>query len=123
MLWNGPAYSAASNLLFVNSVDWCTVVKLDSKPPKFEAGKPFVGSSNGFGTMDPMKKGWVTAVDADTGDVRWKFQSTTPMLAGLAATASGLLVTADLNGDLLVFDAATGNVLQRIPTKQPPPEA
>ncbi len=117
--WNGPAYSAVSNLLFVNSVDWCTLIKLDPKPPRFEPGKSFVGSSNGFGTNDQKKQGWVTAVDADTGAVRWKFQSATPMVAGLAATASGLLVTADLNGDVLAFDAATGNLHRRIETKQP----
>ena len=117
--WNGPAYSAATNLLYVNSVDWCSLVKLDPKPVKFEPGKPFVGSTNGFGTMDEKKQGWVTAIDADTGAVRWKYQSATPMVAGLAATGSGLLVTADLNGDLLVFDAGSGNVLHRMATKQP----
>jgi PQQ-dependent dehydrogenase (methanol/ethanol family) len=119
VVWNGPAYSTATNLLYVNSIDWCSLVKLDPKPVKFEPGKPFVGSTNGFGTMDEKKQGWVTAVDADTGAVRWKYQSATPMVAGLAATSSGLLVTADLNGDLLVFDANSGNVLHRMATKQP----
>jgi outer membrane protein assembly factor BamB len=41
------------------------------------------------------------------------------MVAGLVATASGLLVTADLNGDLLAFDATTGTLLHRMATKQP----
>ncbi|HEY7335847.1 MAG TPA: PQQ-binding-like beta-propeller repeat protein [Bryobacteraceae bacterium] len=117
--WNGPAYSPVTNLLYVNSVDWCAEVKLDTKPPKFEAGKPFVGSANGFGTMDEKQQGWLTAVDADTGSVRWKFQSATPMVAGVLVTASGLAVTGDLKGDLLAFDAATGNQLHRIETHQP----
>jgi len=117
--WNGPAFSASSNLVYVNSVDWCSTVKLDTKPPKFEAGKPFTGSTNGFGTMDSMKKGWVTAVDADTGAVRWKFESATPMVGAIVATASGLVLTGDLNGDLLAFDASSGNLLHRIATHQP----
>jgi alcohol dehydrogenase (cytochrome c) len=118
--WNGPAYSADSNLVYVNSVDWCTTIKLDPKPPKFEAGKPFVGSANGFGTMDPSgKKGWVTAVDADSGAMRWRYQAATPMVAGIVVTASGLMMTADLNGDFLAFDAATGNLLHKMGTGQP----
>jgi alcohol dehydrogenase (cytochrome c) len=118
--WNGPAYSASSNLVYVNSVDWCAIVKLDPNPPKFEPGKPFIGSANGFGTMDASpKKGWLTAVDADTGAVRWRYQSGTPMVAGIVATAAGLVMTADLYGNLLAFDAATGNLLYKMETGQP----
>jgi alcohol dehydrogenase (cytochrome c) len=118
--WNGPAYSSDANLVFVNSTDWCTTIKMDPKPVKFEAGKPFVGSANGFGTMDDSpKRGWVTAVDADSGAVRWKFQAATPMVAGLFATASGLVMTADLNGDVFAFDAATGNVVHKMGIGQP----
>jgi alcohol dehydrogenase (cytochrome c) len=117
--WNGPAYSSNSNLVYVNSTDWCATVKLDPKPPKFEPGKPFIGSANGFGTMDEARKGWLTAVDADTGTMRWHYQAATPLVAGIVATASGLVLTADLNGDFLAFDAATGNVLHKIATGQP----
>ncbi len=119
-LWNGPAYSPAANLVYVNSVDWCATVKLDPQP-KFEPGKSFVGSSNGYGFMDPLdtRNGWVTAVDADSGLVRWRYRSTTPMLAAILATASGLVITADLNGDLLAFEAGTGKLLHRIVTHQP----
>jgi alcohol dehydrogenase (cytochrome c) len=61
----------------------------------------------------------VTAVDADTGVMRWRYQSATPMVAGIVATASGLVLTADLNGDFLAFDASTGNVLHKMGTGQP----
>ena len=40
------------------------------------------------------------------------------MLAGLVATASGLLFTADLDGNFLGFDAATGKVLNKIATQR-----
>ena len=116
--WNGPAYSPATNLLYVNSVDWCSTLRLDSKMPEYEPGKVFLGSANAFGDKDSRKLGWVTAVDADTGDVRWRYQAPTPMLAGIVATASGLVLTADLNGDFLAFEAATGKLLHRIATRQ-----
>jgi alcohol dehydrogenase (cytochrome c) len=117
--WNGPAFSAATNLVYTNSVDWCGTLKLDSKLPEFEDGKQFLGSANAFGEKETRKVGWVTAVDADTGAVRWRYEATTPMVAGIAVTGGGLMLTADLNGDLLAFDAATGKLLHKIATQQP----
>jgi alcohol dehydrogenase (cytochrome c) len=116
--WNGPAYSAATNLVYVNSMDWCSTLKLSPDAPEFEAGKTFLGSSNGFGQHDPKKAGWVTAVDADTGAVRWRHQATAPMISGIVATASGLLITVDLDGNFLAFDAATGKLLRQFSTGQ-----
>lgn len=119
-LWNGPAYSPRENLVYVNSVDWCATVKLDPQP-QFQPGKSFVGSSNGYGLMDPLdsRNGWVTAIDADSGEIRWRYRTTTPMLAAILATASGLVVTADLDGDLLALDAGSGKLLHRMATHQP----
>ena len=119
-LWNGPAYSPSENLVYVNSVDWCATVKLDPQP-KFEPGKSFMGSSNGYGLMDPLdtRNGWVTAVDADSGVIRWRYRTTTPMLAAILATASALVMTADLDGNLFAFEARTGKLLHSIPTHQP----
>jgi alcohol dehydrogenase (cytochrome c) len=117
--WNGPAFSPATNLVYTNAVDWCSTVKIDTKPPVFEAGKQFLGTTNGFGVYDSRKAGWVTAVDADSGVVRWRQEIAAPVVAGIAVTASGLVMTGDLNGDFVAFDAATGKVLHRIQTQQP----
>jgi alcohol dehydrogenase (cytochrome c) len=119
VLWNGPGYSPQTNLVYVNSVDWCTTLRMDTKLPVFEPDKSFLGSANGFGVKDTRKVGWLVAVDADSGGVRWRFASATPMVAGVTPTASGLVLTADLGGDLLVFDAADGRVLRRIALGQP----
>jgi alcohol dehydrogenase (cytochrome c) len=116
--WNGPAFSAPANLVYVNSVDWCSTIKLDPKLPEFEGGKQFLGTLNGFGDKDAKKAGWLTAVDADTGAIRWRYASPAPMISGIVPTAAGLLFTVDLNGDFLAFDAATGKMLHRIATKQ-----
>jgi len=116
--WNGPAFSAATNLVYVNSMDLCSTLKLDAAVPEFEEGKTFLGSANGFGVHDPRKAGWVTAVDADTGAVRWRYQAAAPMISGIVVTASGLLVTVDLDGNLLAFDASSGKLLHQIATGQ-----
>lgn len=115
--WNGPAYDRRLGLLFANAIDWCTSVKL--KPlaeMKGEHGKPWSGMDHpqmAFGIQDPVEswKGWVTALDADTGVVKWKVQTPKPMVAGITATAGGVVFTGDLDGQVIAYDAASGKVL------------
>jgi alcohol dehydrogenase (cytochrome c) len=117
--WNGPAFNSTLNLVFVNATDWCTSVKVASAATAVgKPGAPWSGSGdpqNLFGRNDPPEKwgGWLTAVDADSGDVRWKYKSPTPLVAGVTSTAGGLVFTGDLNGDVLALDAQKGGVLWR----------
>ncbi len=115
--WNGIAFNPKNDLVFANTIDWCSIVNLGPKsPPPGDLGKPYTGEADEagpFGRQDPPNtaKGWVTAVNADDGAVKWKYQSPTPMIAAIATTASGLLFTGDLNGDFLAFNAADGKQL------------
>ena len=72
----------------------------------------------GTWTPDPLgqARGWVTAIDASTGAIRWRYESRRPMLAGVTATSSDLLFTGELDGDFLVLDARDGTVLYRFNT-------
>jgi alcohol dehydrogenase (cytochrome c) len=123
--WNGPAFHPSLNLLYVNAIDWCTAVKIATPATAIgKAGAAWPGSGDPehpFGRNDPPEKwaGWLTAVDADSGRVRWKYKSPTPMLAGVTATAGGLVFTGDLNGDVLAFDAETGSIVWRDATAAP----
>lgn len=112
--WYGPSYSPAVNALFVPAIDWATTIKLGGPEElKKVPGKPFVGSSNGFGDQDPLSQrfGHVTAVDADSGKVLWKYDTDTPMVASLTPTAGGVVLTGDTKGKFLAFDAANGKIL------------
>jgi alcohol dehydrogenase (cytochrome c) len=112
--WYGPSYSPPLNLLFVPAIDWATTIKLgDPSTLKKEPGKPFIGSANAFGDQDPkgQRFGHVTAVEADSGEVRWKYDTDAPMVAAVTPTAGGVLFTGDTKGNFLVFDAASGKVL------------
>lgn len=123
--WNGPAYSPLTGDLYVGSVDWCTTVRL--APPaklKDKLGIPWTGSAelmHPFGVMDPTsrRRGWLTAVDAEDGIVRWRYASPAPMVAGVTATAGGLVFGADLSGNVLGFDARDGAIRFRYNTRQP----
>src|SRR5687767_808516 len=122
--WNGPAFHPTANLIFVNSIDWCYSLKLFPQNSKGEAGKPFTGGTSvdePFGTVDPKAKwkGYVTAINADDGSVKWKYQSPTPMIAGITTTGGGVVLTADLNGDALAFNATDGKLLWKQNTGGP----
>jgi PQQ-dependent dehydrogenase (methanol/ethanol family) len=118
--WNGAAYSAQSELLYINAIDWCTFFKLGPEP-KWVPTVPYTGLANGWGTNDPVDKwsGWTNAIDARTGKMKWRYRSSTPMYAALTPTAGGVLLTGDLNGDLIVLDAKSGSVLYRFNTGGP----
>jgi alcohol dehydrogenase (cytochrome c) len=122
--WNGPAFDPTANLIFVNSVDVCFSLKLVPETLKGEPGTPYTGGTGPnepFGKFDPKEKwkGWVTAINAEDGSVRWKFQSPTPMLGGITATGGGLVLTGDLKGDLYAFSAGNGKQLWKQNTGSP----
>ena len=106
----GPAYNPKTNTLFVAAVGWCgTFTKFD-KPPEYAQGSHYYG---GAVASDPRSesRGWLTAIDAGTGAVKWKQQWPTPLVAGVVATGGGVLFTGDLNNNFLALDAATGKTL------------
>lgn len=120
--WGGPAWNASLNMVFVNAVDWCTSVRLARLDTLRGApGGAWTGDyQGGFGRQDPKDRwqGWLTAVDADNGQVRWKYRSRAPLLAPVTATAGGILITGEVTGDVLALDARTGRVLWRDDTGQ-----
>lgn len=108
--WNGPAYSRASNTLFVSTVDWCGTFRKGAEPAKFTQ---FSHYYNGAVTPDPrdQSRGWLQALDASTGKPRWKQQWPTPLVAGITSTEGGVLFTGDLNDNFLAIDEKTGKTL------------
>ncbi len=110
--WNGPAYHPGANVLITPAVDWCATFTLDDTV-KFIPFQMYLG---GQAVPDTAWGGWITAVDASTGAVRWKLRSDAPVLAGVTTTAGGLAFAGELNGDFLALDAATGSVRYRFNT-------
>jgi alcohol dehydrogenase (cytochrome c) len=112
--WYGSSYSPPLNALFVPTIDWATTLKLGGPESlKHDPPQPFIGSANGFGEQDPKDQrfGHISAVDADSGKVLWRYDTDTSMVASVTPTAGGVVLTGDTHGNLLAFDAANGNVL------------
>jgi alcohol dehydrogenase (cytochrome c) len=119
--WNGPAFLPSLNLLVVGAADWCTSLRLVRPDSSIatKPGTPWTGAiGQGFGVLDSTAKwlGWVTAIDADVGTVRWKRRTTMPQLGAVTTTAGGLVLVGELTGDVVALDAATGRELWRART-------
>jgi alcohol dehydrogenase (cytochrome c) len=115
--WSDPAYNPGTNLLYVPAVDWCTTFTAFEQT-RHIPGKLYMG---GTVDLDPPEdsQGWLTAIDASTGAVRWKYRSPRPMVGSVTTTAGNLLLTGELTGDFLAFDARTGEELYRFQTGGP----
>lgn len=115
--WNGPAYSPNVNALFVPAVDWCATFSAFEQF-RYIPGKNYMG---GRSDLDPPARaqGWLTAIDAASGAVKWKYRSPRPMVAAVTTTGGNLVLTGELTGDFDVFDANTGDVLYRFNTGGP----
>ena len=115
--WNGPAFNPGTNLLYVPAVDWCATFS-SLEQVRYIPGKLYMG---GRTDLDPVDKsqGWLTAVDASTGAVKWKYRSPRPMVSAVTTTAGNIVMTGELTGDFVVFDARSGDVLYRFNTGGP----
>lgn len=109
--WNGPTFDPRTGDIYVGAVDWCQIYKR-GKDYKFIPGQLYFGTS-GAPTASDTASGWVTALDATSGKVRWKFHAPSPVIAGVTSTAGGLVLTGDGGGDFYAFDAKTGKVLMQ----------
>lgn len=116
VFWNGPSYSPSSGLVYVNAVDWCKTVDLSATPQPYVPGQAWLGTSDGYGVHDATSSGWLTAVDATSGAVRWRYHAKTPLVAGVTSTAGRLVFSADLDGNVMAFDDTTGALLKTIAT-------
>lgn len=113
--WNGPAYNPGTNLIYVGAVDWCYTF-YSVERARYIPGKLYMG---GVLQANDTSQGWITAVDAVSGKVAWKYRSTRPVVAAVTTTAGGLVSAGELTGDFVVLDARSGDVLYRFNTGGP----
>ena len=74
------------------SVVRCARFSLDDTV-RFIAGQNYLG---GRVVVDSAWRGWITAVDASTGNVRWRHSSPAPVVGAVTATAGWDLTGASI---------------------------
>ena len=115
--WNGPAYNPLTQMLYTPAVDWCGIfTAAPDEEVAFAPGNMYLGGSF---RRDAKKQGWISAVDAVSGQVRWKYQSPEPVVAAVTTTAGGVVFGGELTGHFLALDARSGKVLHRFQTGGP----
>jgi len=110
VLWNGPAFDPRRMTIFVGADDLCITLKSAPGSAYVPKGLNF-GGGVVPGTDTPS--GWLTAVDANSGTVRWRYHDEAPVLAGVTPTAGGIVMAGDNAGNFLVFDSDSGQLLHK----------
>jgi alcohol dehydrogenase (cytochrome c) len=107
--WMSPSFSPATGLFYVTAREDCATYFSWESHPKVVEGQFYFGG-------DAIRKrgsgrGALRAIDPMTGDIRWEVEYPQPSMAGVLSTASGLVFTGDMDGNVLAFDAKTGKNL------------
>jgi alcohol dehydrogenase (cytochrome c) len=106
--WSPMAVNPDLNLVYAINLHQPMTYHVESSP--YPEGKLWLG---GAFKIIPSEEQWgnITAVDYDTGKIRWKVKTPQPMIGGVLSTAGGLVFTGEGNGLFKAYDAATGSVL------------
>jgi len=106
--WSPMTVDANLGLVYAINLHQPMTYHVESTP--YPGGKLWLGGA--FKVIaDEEQWGNVTAVDYNTGKIRWKAKTQQPMIGGILATAGGLAFTGEGNGLFKAYDSATGNVL------------
>jgi PQQ-dependent dehydrogenase (methanol/ethanol family) len=117
--WGGtnfmpPSFDPALNLFFVTARETC--VTYFPVKPEIVVGQASVGGGVRRVADRIFDYGALRAIDPSTGERKWELRYTTPSLAGVMSTASGLVFAGDNEGNFMAVDARTGKALWHYPT-------
>jgi glucose dehydrogenase len=81
---------------------------VDSSP--YPNGKLWLGGA--FKVIPTEKSGGnITAVNYNTGKIKWQVKTPEPMIGGILATAGGLVFAGESNGWFKAYDARNGEIV------------
>ncbi|MBD3679033.1 MAG: PQQ-binding-like beta-propeller repeat protein [Rhodobacteraceae bacterium] len=108
--WSPMAIDPNLRLSYVINLHQPMTYHVESTP--YPEGKLWLG---GAFKVIPEEEQWgnVSAVDYDTGQIRWKVRTEQPMIGGILATAGGLVFTGEGNGLFKAYNSENGSELWR----------
>jgi acido-empty-quinoprotein group A len=108
--WMPPSFSPQTGLFYVNATLGYSLTYLTDTSERPEG---YGGSARGLWSQHVLE-----ALDYKTGDVKWSHAYTTAdglgggyVGAGILSTAGNLVFTGDYNGNLIAFNAGSGEIL------------
>jgi PQQ-dependent dehydrogenase (methanol/ethanol family) len=106
--WSPITVNPQLNLAYAINLHQPMTYQVTSSP--YPNGKLWLGGA--FKTIPgEAQSGNITAVDYNTGKIRWQVKTPQPMIGGILATAGGVVFTGEGNGRFRAYDATNGNVL------------
>lgn len=109
------AYSPQTGLAYVPVIESCMLYR--KGVVVFVEGVPFFGGEPvPVDVAEGRAYGHLSAVDVETGEVRWRYRDECPIMAGVLSTAGGLVITGNAAGEILALEAEDGEVVWRLPT-------
>jgi alcohol dehydrogenase (cytochrome c) len=106
--WSPMAIDPNLKLTYAINLHQPMTYTVESTP--YPEGKLWLGGA--FKTI-PTEEQWgnVTAVDYNTGKIRWQVKTPQPMIGGVLATAGGLVFAGEGTGEFKAYDSETGAIL------------
>ncbi len=106
--WSPMTVDPNLRLVYAINLHQPMTYHVESSP--YPEGKLWLGGA--FKVIaDEEQWGNVTAVDYNTGNIRWKVKTQQPMIGGILATAGGVVFAGEGNGLFKAYDSETGSVL------------
>jgi alcohol dehydrogenase (cytochrome c) len=113
-MFTSPAFNPGTGTLYAGMNDHCAWYIKSSQITGGPGGGGTVVKDWPAAAKLEAPRGWVTAINGATGAVVWQYEAESQVQAGMVPTKSGLLFAGDTHGNLLVFDATNGYLLNSI---------
>ena len=106
--WSPMATDPSQGLAFALNIHQPMTYHVEATP--YPDGKLWLG---GAFKVIPSEEQWgnLTAVDYNTGKIKWKVKTHQPMIGGALATGGGLVFTGEGNGLFKAYNSSTGELM------------
>ena len=111
--WYSPSYSPVTKLFYMSVWDYASIFYIGDS--LYSPGNRFLGSLP-VGVPEDPGKGYVKALDPQSGEVKWEYGLESKPQTGLLSTAGNLLFGGTDEGHFFALDARTGRELWRVNT-------
>jgi alcohol dehydrogenase (cytochrome c) len=106
--WSPMAVNPGLALTYAVNLHQPMTYHVESSP--YPDGKLWLGGA--FKVIPTEEQsGNITAVDYNSGKIKWQVKTPQPMMGGAFTTAGGLMFTGEANGWFRAYDAASGKIL------------
>jgi alcohol dehydrogenase (cytochrome c) len=116
--WSPVPFSPQSGLVYVSGLNVPNRIQVPKNPPKYKIGADYGATFEVTGPWLTKKKypfagtGTFTAIDVQTGKIRWQKKEPVAMIGGATTTAGGLVfLGVSGKGIFQALDAKSGDVL------------